>query len=67
MEIRKNSKDEDAYDTTSGSQLWFCLPVYWVYILNVFLLSPSGTTKNRKTFKKWNQFSRGGLFFRVKI
>ena len=43
MGIRKNSKDEDAYDTTSGSQLWFCLPVYWVYILNVVLLSPSGS------------------------
>ena len=51
----------------TGPQFSFCtIPIHRVHILKFFLASPSGPAKNKK-FKKWTQFSRGGLFFRAKI
>jgi hypothetical protein len=39
----------------SADNLKIELVVNWVSFVKVFLLSPSGPAKNKKTFKKWTQ------------
>jgi hypothetical protein len=49
------------YKITRPQFLFRAIMIYRVQILKFFLPSPSGPTKNKKTFKKWTQCLLGQI------